>query len=201
MKKQHILMAAGILVGIWLAFFSDKTPDSDVAEAIVRPAAAGKATGTAADKKMPVVAPTQTTAITTTRITSRNERVIPILALEPRSKLISIGHLDLNGKKVASASTIFGTQSWVPPPPVEVKPLHPPPPPPPTAPPLKLKFIGKKLEDGVWEVYLANGENSYVVQKNSVIDHVYRVDTITPNLLNLTYLPLNLPQRLNIKGL
>ena len=204
MKKQHMLMGAGMLVGVWLAFFSDKTPDSDVAEAIVRPAAADKVTGTAqartADTTRPATPPL-TTAATTTKTTSRSERLIPILALEPRSKLISIGHVDLNGKKVANASTIFGIQSWVPPPPVEVKPLHPPPPPPPMAPPLKLKFIGKKLEDGVWEVYLANGESSYVVQKNSVIDNIYRVDTITPNLLNLTYLPLNLPQRLNIKGL
>lgn len=198
MKPKHMLMIAGVLVGIWLAFFSDKTPDSDVAQAIVRPTPSTRPIAVNnLDAPLHVASMTQTT---TGNTTAHSVAMMPILALVPRSKLISIGHVDLNGKKVGATATIFGAQSWVPPPPVVVKPLHPPPPPPPVAPPLKLVFIGKKFEEGVWEVYLALGDITYVVRKNSVIEHVYRVDTITPNLVMLTYLPYNLPQRLNIKG-
>jgi len=88
----------------------------------------------------------------------------------------------------------------VPPPPVELKPKNPPPPPPPTAPPLNFKFIGKKLEDGIWEVYLSRGDTSFIARPLEVIDGNYRVDSITQNALVLTYLPLNQVQRMNIKG-
>ena len=200
MKLQHVLMAGGLLAGVWLAFFSDKTPDSDVAEAVVRPAAASGPAGAAPGASGKNGAAPLRAALSTTRNEGKSARLIPILALAPRATLISVGHTDLNGRKTAAVTTLFATQSWVPPPPVVVKPLHPPPPPPPVAPPLRLTYVGKKLEDGVWEVYLTRGETSYVVRNSSVIDQVYRVDGITPTVLNLTYLPLNLPQRLNIKG-
>ena len=190
MKWQHGLMAAGLIAGIWLAFFSDKTPDADVAQAIVRPAVAG------ADKLAVIPA----APAVATRSAGKKERVIPILALIPRSALISVGHVGLDGKKLPDTSQIFATQSWVPPPPPPVDPKLLPPPPPPMAPPLRMTFLGKKLEDGVWEVFLAQGDNSFVVRNQSVISGTYRVDQITPTAVTMTYLPLNQVQRLNIKG-
>ena len=186
MKWQHGVMAAGLIAGIWLAFFSDKTPDTDVAEAVVRPAAARS------DRI--AVAPAVAKTI------GKKDRNIAILALIPRSTLISVGHVGLDGKKLPGNSQIFATQSWVPPPPPPIDPKLLPPPPPPTAPPLRMTFLGKKFEDGVWEVYLAQGENSYVVRNQSVIEGTYRVDAISPTAVTLTYLPLNQVQRLNIKG-
>jgi len=189
MKKQHVLMAVALLVVIWLAFFADKSADEDVVQPVVKTAA-----------KSSTVPSLQVTTRSTSSSASRNEKIIPILALASRSELISVGHTDLNGKKVASTAPIFGTQSWVPPPPPVPVIKNPPPPPPPTAPPLRFTFIGKKQEAGVWEVYLARGDDSFIVHNQSVIDGVYRVDAITPAALVLTYLPLNQVQRLNIQG-
>jgi hypothetical protein len=54
------------------------------------------------------------------------------------------------------------------------------------------------VTDGQWEVYLARGEQTYVVKNHSVIDGVYRVDAIAPPTLTMTYLPMNQVQQLNI---
>ncbi|MCC2956584.1 hypothetical protein LK542_13270, partial [Massilia sp. IC2-477] len=68
----------------------------------------------------------------------------------------------------------------------------------PTAPPLPFTFIGKSLQDGAWEIYLARGDRTYLVRENTVIDGTYRVDAVRPPVLTLTYLPLNQVQQLNI---
>lgn len=93
---------------------------------------------------------------------------------------------------------LFARQDWTPPPPPPPKPVPPPPPPPPTAPALPYSFIGKSLQDGVWEVYLARGDHIYLVQSGAVLDASYRVDAIAPPLLTLTYLPLNQVQQIHI---
>ena len=88
-----------------------------------------------------------------------------------------------------------GRQDWTPPPP---PPAPAPAPPPPSAPPLPFTFIGKSLQDGVWQVYLARGDRTYLVRDKEVIDGTYRVDAIKPPVLTLTYLPLDKVQQLNI---
>ncbi|MET3106036.1 hypothetical protein AAKU67_000513 [Oxalobacteraceae bacterium GrIS 2.11] len=193
MKLQHVLMGLALAVGVWLAFFTDKSPDSDVVGAVVKPGAAKNA-GTAAGAAAPAVSGTASKGY------SKTDRLIPILALASRDKLISVGHVGLDGKKIDSKASIFGMQSWTPPPPVDPKIANPPPPPPPTAPPLKFTFVGKKFEDGVWEVYLARGDETYITQVNGVIAGTYRVDSISKNAIVFTYLPLNQVQRLIIKG-
>jgi hypothetical protein len=114
-----------------------------------------------------------------------------ILALQPRETLIGGASVD------KQAQGLFDSQSWTPPPPPPPKPA---PPPPPTAPPLPFVYLGKKTEDGVWEVYLARGEQTFIVRANSVIDGAYRVASITPPILSLTYLPLNQMQTITIGG-
>jgi hypothetical protein len=95
----------------------------------------------------------------------------------------------------AGENGVFARQDWTPPPP---PPAPAPPPPPPSAPPLPFTFIGKSLQDGVWEIYLARGDRTHLVRENTVIDGTYRVDAIRPPVLTLTYLPLNQVQQLNI---
>lgn len=110
-----------------------------------------------------------------------------ILRLVPRAALV-----DASPDPGADA---FATRNWTPPPP----PAPPEPPPPaPVAPPLPFTFIGKSLEEGAWEVYLAKGERTYVVRTKDVVDGSYRVDSIRPPLMTLTYLPLGQVQQLNI---
>ena len=181
MTPRQLALAAALAAAAALAVLGDKTPASDVAEAVVRsPASASAAPLASAPARRggPAAA------------------VEPsILALQPRAALIGeAGEFGAGG----AASAIFLSQDWTPPPPKPAPPPPPPPPPPPSAPPLPFTFLGKAVGDGRWEVFLARGDKTYIVRSHTVIDGQYRVDAIAPPLLTLTYLPLNQVQQLNI---
>lgn len=95
------------------------------------------------------------------------------------------------------AADIFASKSWyVPPPPPPPKP-----PPPPTAPPLPFSFMGSYQEaDGKQVFFLTKGESLYTVSSGDVIDGIYRVEAASAGRLELTYLPLNIRQAMNIGG-
>jgi hypothetical protein len=174
MKPRHLAMGAALLVAAGLVFFGDNAPDSGVAEPVERAARAPAAAA-------PVAAATTTKA-----------GVEPvILRLLPRDELM--------GDDSKDGRVLFGSQNWnlpAPPPPVQA--VNTAPPPPPMAPPLPFKLIGKSVGSGVYEVYLARGEQVYLVREKTTIDGTYRVDKIAPPMLTLTYLPLNQVQQLNI---
>ncbi|SFD07220.1 hypothetical protein [Massilia yuzhufengensis] len=175
MKPRHLAMAAALALAAGLVAFGDNAPEDAVAEAVVRePAPAGPAAAAAA----PVA----------------KEKGVAILRLVPREILIGDGG-DRFGQ---GADAVFARQDWTPPPPPPPPPEPVAPPPPPTAPPLPFTFIGKSLQDGTWEIYLARGERTYSVRNDTVIEGTYRVDAIRPPVLTLTYLPLNQVQQLNI---
>lgn len=109
--------------------------------------------------------------------------------LIPREQLIVNA-----SSKLSNNRDLFASGGWNPPAPV-LKPL---PPPPPTAPALPFTFLGKKLENSTWEVFLARGEQSFVVRPGTLIEGTYRVDAIIPPNLRLTYLPLGESQALFI---
>lgn len=179
MKPRHIAMFVALVLAACLLFFGDNTPDDMVAEPVERaqaPAAAATA---------PAAAPAERDAA------ARKEKNAAILRLVEREVLIG----DSNDRFNQGENGVFGRQDWTPPPP---PPAPAPPPPPPTAPPLPFTFIGKSLQDGAWEIYLARGDRTYLVRDNTVIDGMYRVDAIKPPVLTLTYLPLNQVQQLNI---
>ena len=169
MKPRHIAMAVALLLAAGLVIFGDRTPEDAVAEPVER-AARLPAQGARADRE--------------------KDAAPAILRLLPRETLI--GGDDRFGQE---GRTVFGRQDWTPPPP---PPAPAPAPPPPSAPPLPFTFIGKSLQDGVWQVYLARGDRTYLVRDKEVIDGTYRVDAIKPPVLTLTYLPLDKVQQLNI---
>jgi hypothetical protein len=68
----------------------------------------------------------------------------------------------------------------------------------PQAPPLPYQYLGKKAEDGQWEVYLTLNDELRIARLNTVIDGKYRVDSLSPVSLGLTYLPLNQAQTLSL---
>jgi hypothetical protein len=88
---------------------------------------------------------------------------------------------------------LFSSSSWAPPPArsssAAVIPV---------APPLPFTYLGKKEEAGVWEVYLSQGERTFVVKTGQSLDVQYRVDKIDPPHMQLTYLPLGQAQSLVI---
>jgi len=88
------------------------------------------------------------------------------------------------------ASDIFPGKSWYVPPPLP----KPAPPPPPTPPPIPFVYLGKMLQDGKPQVFLSKQERNLVVREGDVIEGTYRVESILPPVMTLTYLPLNMKQ-------
>jgi hypothetical protein len=98
---------------------------------------------------------------------------------------------------------IFSPHSWLPPPPPAPPPqavAPAPPPPPPMAPPLPFSFFGSLDERGLARrVFLTKGDQLVIVKANDVVEGQYRVDRITENSVDLTYLPLNQKQSISIQ--
>ena len=68
------------------------------------------------------------------------------------------------------------------------------------APPLPFSFFGSLDEKGATRrVFLTKGEQLVIVKANDVVDGRYRVDQITENSVDLTYLPLNQKQSISIQ--
>jgi len=187
MKPRHIAMGAALVLAAGLLVFGDNAPEDTLAEPVERSAPApARAAAVAATASTATTATTTTTATTATTDSA-------VQRLLPRATLI--GDDDRFG---AAASALFARQDWTPPPPPPSNAPPPPAPPAPSAPPLPFTFIGKSLQDGIWEVYLARGERTYSVRDQSTIDGTYRVEAIRPPVLTLTYLPLAQVQQINI---
>lgn len=73
-----------------------------------------------------------------------------------------------------------------------------PPAPQPTAPPLPFNLVGRKLEDGHWEIYLTRNDKTYIAVPGAILDGAYKVVDIRPPQMTLVYLPLNEMQTLAI---
>lgn len=112
-----------------------------------------------------------------------------VQVLVPRDQLVRAGER-------APVRDLFSQRSWAPPAPKPqpvVVPVVAP-----SAPPLSFVYLGKKLEGGQWEVYLGQGEKTFVVREGQMLDGQYRVDSIKPPQMELMYLPLGLSQNLSI---
>ncbi|MDO8042167.1 hypothetical protein [Janthinobacterium sp. SUN137] len=168
MTPRHWLMLAGVLGAGALLLFGERQPVADVAEAVERAVAPARH----AAARPPAAQPA-------------------ILALLPRSE--AAGE---EGETFGGADGVFQSQNWNPPPKMAVTAA--PPPPPPMAPPLPFVYLGKAAADGAWEVFLSRADKTYIVRANTVVDGAYKVVTIAPPVMTLTYLPLNQVQQLNI---
>ena len=65
----------------------------------------------------------------------------------------------------------------------------------PVAPPLPFRYLGKMIEDGTLNVFLARGEESLSVRAGQKLGE-YRVDKVTDSEIVFTYLPLKTKQSL-----
>ena len=169
MTPRHILLLAGVLGAGALLLFGERQPVAEVAEAVERAVAPARQRDVRPQAAQPA-----------------------ILALLPRSEVAGE-----DGDTFGGADGVFQSQNWTPPPP-KMAVAAAPPPPPPMAPPLPFVYLGKAAADGAWEVFLSRADKTYIVRANTVIDGAYKVVTIAPPVMTLTYLPLNQVQQLNI---
>lgn len=128
------------------------------------------------------------------RIAATNADRIDTNELE-RLKRMRINEKSSGDIKKAGA---FTAKSWyVPPPPPPTPP--PTPLPTPTAPPLPFTFLGQMQESqGKLTIFLANGNQVYLVTQGETIDNTYSVDGIVEGKLGFTYLPLKTKQYLSV---
>lgn len=101
-------------------------------------------------------------------------------------RLLKISDLDARGLGDMSTD-LFAPKSWYVPPP----PPPPMPPPKPVAPPLPFTFIGRMIEEGQTAVFVSIQDRNQVLRAGDVVQGVWRVDSIEPTNMKLTYLPLN----------
>ncbi len=113
---------------------------------------------------------------------------------------IDLGRLQRG--RAAEARDAFAPRNWQPPPrrltPAEAAAMAAaePPPPPPQAPPLPFVYVGMLAEESRTTVFLSHGARDIAVRSGDTIDKTYRVDAVTPDRIELTYLPLNQRQTL-----
>lgn len=164
------------LLGVcaWLAFFADPSPATDEAVSMPTRAAAPAAAGAPIPAQRP-----------------RDAAAPPypsVLALVPREQLIPAA------PAASSTRDPFSARSWTPPPP----PVAAAEPAAPVAPPMPYSYVGKKLDGDTWEVYLARGEQTFIVRAGQLIEGSWRAEKVEPPQLTLTYLPLGQTQTLSI---
>lgn len=176
-RLRWALLLALFGAAAWLAVFGDKTPPGQATRSAQSAARPDRPTdGDTAPRRQPVAAAKGLAA----------EAGVPIEPLVPRHDL-------LPPSEPAGRRDLFESPP-VPPPPAPVAVAAPAP----VAPPLPFRYIGKKLEGGVWQVFLGRDDASYLVQVGNVLESTYRVDKIEPPSLVLTHLPTRQAQTLAI---
>jgi hypothetical protein len=193
MKIRHLLMSVGLAGAAWLAFFGDKSSNTEWAAPVARQsaklpsfsAAQSAPSGKSVIRSSTLIEPESQVAPQSQ--TAHMEAEVQILPLQPRVDLMGVNTMH-------ESDGLFSRKSWMPPPKLAISA----PPPPPTAPPLPFTYLGKQTADGLMEVYLARGNEIFIVRDKTVIQNTYRVESIKPPTLSLVYLPLNEIQRLSI---
>ncbi|MFC3530798.1 hypothetical protein ACFOLG_01230 [Vogesella facilis] len=128
-------------------------------------------------------------------VEASGERLRPARAAAPAPELraLSLASLSRAAAPAGTAANLFPVQSWYVPPP-------PPKPAPPAPPPLPFTYLGKLIDGEQVTVFVSNGNRNLVLKNHDVIDGTYQVDAITPPVMRLTYLPLQMQQTMNIGG-
>ncbi|QJC56925.1 hypothetical protein HC248_02236 [Polaromonas vacuolata] len=186
-RRWQILLS--LLFGaFYLAFWADKTPNT-VQEKMhspqtTKPDFQVRNGQTPSPQSRPT--PTHSSALATTL-----EIPTTLAAVIPRDQLIPTVNSRLQLKR-----DLFASQNWNPQPsPVSaISAIQETP----SAPPLPFTYVGKKLEQGVWDVFLNLGDKTLVANQGSIFENLYRVDEIIPPHLTMTYLPLGVSQSLSI---
>jgi hypothetical protein len=169
MKRNHIVMAVLFIGCAITLMFSQHAPDDPVVEA----------------------APRTHVASTSPRAGSTTTNVANA----------GIGSLRVRAEPSGAQHRALFGGLWLAPPLPSAAPLGsemPPLPTGPMPPAMPFTYLGKQSADGRWEVYLGRGDDTLIVREQMVIDDDYRVDTISPPTMTLTYLPLKLVQTLDI---
>ena len=95
---------------------------------------------------------------------------------------------------------LFGVKTWSPPP-APQQPRAAPPPVAPVAPPFPYTVAGSVVDPNGLMIVFTQQERSFVLRVGEVLEQTYRVESIDPQSVTLTFLPLGLTQRVPIGAL
>ena len=146
-------------------------------------------------------------------VNAREHKMVEIVSAQPRATHARAMHSSASTKDptehVADASSelfgiepestagsdIFKVVTFLPPPAPPPKPINALPPPPalaPVAPPFPYAYFGRVSDaSGKISTFLSRADEIVAIQAGEILDHTYRVDTISDNQITITYLPLN----------
>ena len=68
----------------------------------------------------------------------------------------------------------------------------------PVAPVIPFKYIGKILGDDEYSVFVALNGKNYVVKEGDIVQQTYKIEKITPPVMTVTYIPMNVLQTMQI---
>lgn len=174
-QRRWALWTPLLMASAYLALWGDKTPDTpntrETAEAISMP--------------MPP-AVVRSPAPRAERGPLR-QPAASLAALVPRDVLIPLRSRDQPGVD------LFYARSWRPPASANAGGESAP-----VMPTFPYAYVGKKWEDGVWEVYLSRGNVSFVARVGATLEGLYEVEQIVPPVLTVKYKPLGQRQTLGI---
>ena len=74
-------------------------------------------------------------------------------------------------------------------------------PPKPVAPPVPYRVAGQVMHDGMNQVVLARDDRVFTVREGETLDNTYRIESIRPDAVTITYLPLSERQLIPVGGL
>jgi hypothetical protein len=180
-NKRWLLWIPLLALALWLGLFADKTPNDQTVQT----------QSNQATQQRVIKAPTLSVASAEASAKNQNSGLMLEMLID-RADLIGADQ-----SKSTKWRNLFVSSSWTPPP-APVKPLPPVVAPAPTAPVFPFQYVGKKLENNIWEVYLSRGDQSFLVREGGTLESTYRIDSITPQRLSVTYLPLGQSQSLSI---
>ena len=174
-KRLAAMLLVAFVLSIWV-LLKDDAEDSDAIELVDAKHASQAVTANGRVKNI-----TQTSVLS--RVETTENGVIPWQKLQRQPLETKVDN-------------VFKVHSWLVVP--KVVKVKAPPPPPPVAPPAPFVYMGK-LEDSPkgTQLFLMNGGKLYTAIKGQKIDAQWRLDSEENDTINLTYLPLNLPQVLS----
>lgn len=143
------------------------------------------------------------------QMTARSEHTNGQVAHNPFGQLNLLAGAELAADNNAGSTRRVPTSAKAPKPKVEPPPAiavvetPPPPPPPPVAPALPFAVVGgisgQQIAGGRPVAFLRQRDEVIVVRSGDEIDKTYRVESITPEKIEFTYLPLQERQTLSIR--
>ena len=179
MNARRWLLASGLVGSALLAVFGDRTPGATRAGIdVVKPTSRS-------DSSIRVE------VVRSASPASSSRASLPVLLdIVDRSALI--------GQRPGEPSpTLFASRSWNPPP--QAAPVQAVATVAPSPPPMPFVYLGRQFRAGRWEVFVSEGDATLILHESQLIDSRYRVDSIAPPIMTLTYLPLNTPTSLSIE--